>query len=345
MTLILVFMLLLAGEKVNAQPTQTNGRAEEKQTNSQPSTTPLDNRQTNIDNAANAASPSQNQERDAKDDPFKAEQLRQNRIIAKATIYIAIFGGLSFIAALIYAIVSIKQWKAIDKQATHAGEQLTETRNLLIQDELTFRENQRQANATRNMMQGQLDAMKEQAEIMRKQAKSMDQSVVFGLRAYLGIHSVGINLETKRFYLQVENIGKVPASDIKVSVEIEVIIARGCITKEYKPSRWSGPNAVNILTVPLEYDYGKTKLFPGNLKIKIVESLSEWFTDGEISWVRQGDARMIIRGNISFEDGFNKDKNSPFALRYSARAECWLPHPILSPEEERRDEENHPYYW
>ena len=49
-----------------------------------------------INNPANAASSSQNQERDAKDERFKAEQLRQNRIIAKATVYIAFFGGPEF---------------------------------------------------------------------------------------------------------------------------------------------------------------------------------------------------------------------------------------------------------
>lgn len=184
MTLILVFMLLVTGEKVNAQPTQTNRRAEEKQTNSQPPVTPLDNRQAQIDNSANTASPSQNQERDAQAESFKAEQLRQNRIIAKATVYIAIFGGLSFLAALIYAIVSIRQWKAIDKQANHAGDQLIETRNLLAQNEWAFRATQRHANATRAQMQkqsaamqGQLDAMKEQGGLMRESFAQNERAV------------------------------------------------------------------------------------------------------------------------------------------------------------------------
>jgi hypothetical protein len=201
MILILLFMLLLAGEKVNAQPTQTNRRAEEKQTNSQPSVTPLDNSQAQIDNPANAASPSQNQERDTKDDPFKVEQLRQNRIIAKATVYIAVFGGLSFLAALIYAIVSIKQWKAIDKQATHAGEQvgkmdesLTETRKLVIQNE--------------------------------RAVKAAEDGVEIGQRAYVLIPSAKPEFNSDRHIMvefEIKNYGNTPANYVQVSYRLEVL--------------------------------------------------------------------------------------------------------------------------
>src|SRR6266852_9507683 len=86
-------ILLSSPHKFNAQPTQANGRPKTQQAKPQPSTTSLNNSNAQIDNSANAASPSQNQERDAKDEAFKMEQLRQNRIIAEATVYIAIFGG------------------------------------------------------------------------------------------------------------------------------------------------------------------------------------------------------------------------------------------------------------
>jgi hypothetical protein len=201
MTLILLFMLLLAGENVNAHSTQANRRAKEKQTNSQPSATPLDDRQTKIDNAANTASPSQNQERDTKDDPFKAEQLRQNRIIVKSTVWIAIFGGLSFVAALIYAIVSIKQWKAIDKQATYTGEQvgkmdesLTETRTLVAQNE--------------------------------RAVKAAEDGVEIGQRAYVLISSAKPEFNSDRHIMvefEIKNYGNTPANYVRVSFRLEVL--------------------------------------------------------------------------------------------------------------------------
>src|SRR5262245_40598428 len=95
-------ILLSSPQESKTQQTQANSRAKQQQANSKFSITSLNKPSTQIDDPANAASGSQNQERNAKDEAFKAEQLRQNRIIVWATVFIAIFGGLSFVAALIY---------------------------------------------------------------------------------------------------------------------------------------------------------------------------------------------------------------------------------------------------
>jgi len=247
MALILLFMLLLAGEKVNAQPTQADRHAEKKQNSSHPSATPLDNRQTAIDNSANAASSSSNQESDAKDDPFKAEQLRQNKIIAKATVYIAIFGGLSFIAALIYAIVSIKAWKAIDKQATHAGEQV-------------------------GKMQGQLVAIEKQAGIMadsltetrklvsqnERAVKAAEDNVAIGQRAYVLLSSAKPEYVSDNYIMvevEITNFGNTPANYVQVNYRLDLLESEPDGLDENSVD-WNGPRSSIIAphashTVPL----------------------------------------------------------------------------------------------
>jgi hypothetical protein len=189
-----------------------------------------------------------------------------------------------------------------------------------------------------------IEKMEAQSEILRKQAKSMDESVVFGLRAYVGVHSIEMDLAAKRIFIQIENIGKVPASEIKVDVEMDIRIALACTPVGYTASPWSKPDAINLLSIPLRYDYGHAKLFPGNLKIKLIVPLDRWLTDEELFLIQQGHARFIVRGNINFCDGFNMDKNTAFALRYSHRVDCWLPHPVLSPEEEEKADTDHTYY-
>jgi len=189
-----------------------------------------------------------------------------------------------------------------------------------------------------------IDKMEAQSEILRKQAKSMDESVVFGLRAYVGIHSIGINFLTNRLHIQVENIGRVPAKDVRVDVQMEVAIPPKCMPEGYDLSL----GAYVFTTKLIPFHYGEAKLFPGNLNINIIIPIKRWLSEGlsdeQIHLITQGDARLIVRGNINFCDGFNADKNTPFALRFSPQADCWLPHPILSPEKARRASEEQPYY-
>lgn len=245
-------------QEPKSKPAQANRSAKQHNANSQPSTTPLNNPSAQIDNPANAASSSESQKGDAKDDAFKTEQLRQNRIIVRATVWIAIFSGLSFAAVAVYSIVSYKQWEA-----------------------------------------------------MKGQAESMDESVVYGLRAYVGIHSVGISQAKTRLYIQIQNVGKRPAEKIKV-------IGEARFTIPDKP----------VMILPLSRDFGRARLFAGAHRINMVFEIDKVLSGEQIQSLLTKNPEIIVSGNINFMDGFHKDKNSPFALRYDRVDDRWFSEPI-----------------
>lgn len=162
-----------------AQPSQPNRQASKYQANDQSANAPGQQSSGQVDVETETARQREQQERDTKEAAFKAEQLRQNRIIVWATVAIAVFGLLSFVAAGIYAFVSSRQLRAIKEQAQHAGAQV----EILTAQAETLRE---QANA----MSGQLDAMREQANIMRESLAQNQKQIEMSEtleRGYMGI--------------------------------------------------------------------------------------------------------------------------------------------------------------
>lgn len=153
MPLLLVILITLFGQQGNSQPSANNRQPGKQQANSQPSPAPPDEGKAQVHDEAEAQSRAERKERDAKEDAFKAEQLRQNRVIVQANVWLAIFGGLSFFTACIFAIISYRQWRVIQKQTTHAGEQVEK-------------------------MERQLDAMKEQGRLMSESIAQNERSVI-----------------------------------------------------------------------------------------------------------------------------------------------------------------------
>lgn len=135
---IILSTLLLTTQHGYAQPRANNGQSTIKQSNSNSATIALNNSPPQIDNKADAERATQDKKRYDEDAAFKKERLRQNEIIADSTIILAIFGGLSFIVAVIYAFYARKQWKAINQQAEHAGKQADLTREARIKLERPF---------------------------------------------------------------------------------------------------------------------------------------------------------------------------------------------------------------
>lgn len=199
----------------------------------------------------------------------------------------------------------------------------------------------RQNEQTVKAMQGQLTAMERQEQAMRDQAKLMDRSLVFGTRAYVGVHSVTFEPQRKRIILQVENIGRVPAKDIQVIVELMIRIPdhlmpppapdgtrRGWEFREgVRPSNPGGtPLGEWELRIPWVHPYGRTKLFPGSLRIGIVIRLGEvlYLTPQQYDAITAGHAMVFVRGIITYSDGFHKGKKTEFAFRYYLRDDLWI---------------------
>lgn len=181
--LVAVLFISVATQERKTQPRQPNTKPKEQNTNTQPVSTPVNNSSSQINNAAEAEREREQKERDAKDDAFKAEQLRQNEIVANATFWMAVFAGINLLVAVAYAIFAALTLRAVKAQSHHAGEQVKK-------------------------MQGQLEVMNKQAEAAKIAAeaaqKSVDvaeRSLIVSMRPYV---EVGARLKTFELDRQAE---------------------------------------------------------------------------------------------------------------------------------------------
>jgi hypothetical protein len=161
----------------------------------------------------------------------------------------------------------------------------------------------------------QRNLMHRQWKEMEKQALSADKSVVFGLRVLFHI----------------ENIGKVPAKNINVFIEIEVRIPEKWTDEQSRQPPWvQMGNRDQSLTWKINHDYGRVRLSPGSLGLTIPVALDSWLSNAYMFLIWEGKAKIFFRGNIGFHDGFHRGKNSPFSFLYDRRQEAWIVHPILT---------------
>lgn len=177
------------------------------------------------------------------------------------------------------------------------------------------------------IMEEQWKAVNEQVEIMRKQARSMDESVVFGLRAHVGVGSIKFDLDRKRVFIEIENIGKVPAKDIKLEVILSVKIPQEFISRIPVAQKVGRP--FQFMQIDTGAEYGGTKLFPGSLPITFVVHLDNDLLDNDqYGLITAGHAKVVVNGLITFHDGFNSGKKTPFSFRYFLKDNLWSPSPV-----------------
>jgi hypothetical protein len=203
--ILAALFLVYCAQDITTQPRNRNRQSQAQQSTSQPSPTPVDNRQAEIDNAAKAERERYEKAREAKEDSFREEQARQNRIISGASFWMAVFAGINLFVAVVYAGFAWLTLRAVKRQADHASEQVGVTRGQLTAMDRerrvlhthagamfqTARFTKQMLNETHNLviqnadavaaMQGQLDAMKEQTRLI---ARQVELSVI-SERAYL----------------------------------------------------------------------------------------------------------------------------------------------------------------
>jgi hypothetical protein len=294
----------------------------------------------------------------------KAAQATNDRI-ARATVIIAVFGGLSFLATCAYIVAAFLQWNSIKKQANKAEAQLEvvrkQSRTMLgtwrvirqqtrvMKEQLEAINKQEghlsiQADAAKeaaDMAKGQLVAMQhqeqaqfQQLDAIKAQAKTMDRSLVLGTRAYVGIQSVGLDVSNKRLFLHIENVGAVPAKDIMVVTEVRAEVPETkyeSVCRHMDRARgyadWGVKNDNRWLQIPYLNRLGRTKLFPGNLRIPVMIRFddSPYFSDEQFSLITGGYAKFSINGVITYSDGFHSGKKTEFAFRYFSANTLWVP--------------------
>jgi hypothetical protein len=144
-----------------------------------------------------------------------------------------------------------------------------------------------------------------------------------GSQAYVCVHSIDLDLAKDRIYIEIENLGRVPADSVQVELWQKLEI----------PPKFHRKDAA---FQSLQGWGEKTGLFPGNLRISMRLPLDLWLGREDIALIKSGDAKLIVEGVITFYDGFlpRKPKDTHFAFEYRLTEKKWFPLRILSPEEE-----------
>ena len=251
-----------------------------------------------------------------------------------------ITGGSLTLALLLVAVVQACVYWSQRKVMKRQGEAMK--RSLLIGEQ------QRdflhlQSGTMRHQLDemiGQKRAMENSLNVMKDQAKTMDKSLVFGSRAYLGGKPRLDLMDNKcHLFFNVENFGRVPAKNIEVIIELEIATPYQFVPHlkpEPQPPKMFGkwlryePEPDNHITrIPFLFAHGRTKLFPTPDVLPVMIRLEEnGYIVPFINLIKAGHSRVVIRGRIQYSDGFHKDKLTEFAFRYYLKNDIWIPQSI-----------------
>lgn len=296
---LVAVLFVLAAQERKSQPNRTNAEKQQQNANAQPVTTPVNNPSPQINDEAEAGRERYQKERDAKEDAFKTEQSRQNRIVVRATVWIAIATALNVVVALVYAVVALLQLAEIKKQAAHAGEQVGAMQDNLAETRKITSHNEKTVEA----MQGQLDAMKEQAQIMGESliqtkraiaasdaqvhiaalaVETAEKSAIYAQRAYLSVAKGEIR--GSGFLLRIENSGNSPANDVQMKAVAEM---RSGALPVPDPGSTGGSYSYLGLIAPGGYSEPKVTSdieLSGAKQDELVQSGLEWWCAGVITY-------------------------------------------------------------
>ncbi|HAF24492.1 MAG TPA: hypothetical protein DCK93_16575 [Blastocatellia bacterium] len=165
----------------------------------------------------------------------------------------------------------------------------------------------------KNLMLKQWRAMHDALSQSERQTWVAEMAFAIGTQARVCVHSVSLDLDKARMFIKIENIGKVAADTIRLKGVLE-------LSDVWEPK-----------SVPVNREYDA--LFPGTLKIKTRITLHDHFSEEQIGWIRSGAAKFILKGEISYSDGFlpKETRTTPFAFRYRLGDKDWF---VYSGEEE-----------
>jgi hypothetical protein len=312
--------VLFGGQATEGQPRRSQPQSQTQQPQPQPTATPSAESQNSVGHAAETESERYRKERDAKEDAFRAEQQKQNWIIAGAALA-------NLIAAAAYVIIAVFTLFAINKQARHAEEQVgkmsdqleainKQEGHLLAQVEaakaqvtaMDFQSSvMRQQLAAMEWqagimelqgglvdqqvkaMQGQLDAMKDQSQLTAKQIELM----VLNECAYIAVEDFTFQPKIKNHELVVSgkffNGGRTPAWDFKRQLGVDVVQGRPPVGWTFD---WEGK----------PWEEGESVLILANKYINF-SSTPRKVTDAEIAGLNSDDLVILVVGKCEYLDG------------------------------------------
>lgn len=249
---LVVIMLVLMAQERYTQPRQASTPNEQEKGKAQPESTPVNNPSPKIDEAAEAARKREQQDRDAKEETFKSQQLKQNGIMVWATVGMAICAVLNLIVAVAYVVYAGKTLRAIKEQSGHAGKQVEamEKQGTSIQGQLDaitrqegyIRTQAEAAQKAAEMAMGQLVAMQSQEraqyegleetrkivgqnertiETTQRSVDIAEKNSIYAQRAYVvaKMKDVGLRDSSLQFRFRIQNGGSTPANNVCVTYE------------------------------------------------------------------------------------------------------------------------------
>ncbi|MCA1577397.1 MAG: hypothetical protein LC794_08550 [Acidobacteria bacterium] len=189
------------------------------------------------------------------------------------------FSLLIFLAVIVQAVISNRQWRAMKDSVDRTD---------------TIIEN-----------------MGEQLDAMRREAKATETALIVSNRAYVGVHSLREDFKNDTLFLMLENIGNIPAERVKVGGDVWIIRPRGRGLAGLR-------QGFDSAGCPFRYEFGKTRLFCGNLKAQVIISILHISLEDKtyIPSVIDGHATMWVTGQIEYGDGFEPGQITEFAFIY-----------------------------
>lgn len=157
---------------------------------------------------------------------------------------------------------------------------------------------------------------RKQWRVMERQSKTMDRSLIVSSRAYVGVRSIKMDREAKTVLVEIENVGNIPAEQITLFLQL---VSIGPVEFD----EGNNPVHQDIQTDSVREDYGRTKLFKGNLPILLTFHLGKWAEESRL--IEGGDYSLIVRGYIDYADGFSISPNerTDFYFNYLPGMNVW----------------------
>lgn len=162
-----------------------------------------------------------------------------------------------------------------------------------------------------------------QAGIYFRQARALDaqlevsgDSLVISQQSYVGICSIADRTTPQGdiILIKLENIGHVPADEIAVNIHLNgLLLDRAIIPPDVRTKFGHAANE----------HFGRTKLFPGKLKIEIVLPYDKYVSPSERMLIDAGRMAFYVWGKVVYQDGFGKGKETEFSF-YHRRDGRWI---------------------
>lgn len=163
-------------------------------------------------------------------------------------------------------------------------------------------------------------AARTQASASRTSANSAEQSLqtarrsmIVGSRAYIGINSIQADLKRGQITFWLENIGRIPATNIKVSGGTAL-----------PQNTVGGPEGFEYLMNEI-LDLGAAELFPGTFRLPVVTWIKDFNPETEMLILSR--KRILhVMCMISYDNGFEGRSESLFIFYYLPPPDDkWIP--------------------